>query len=140
MFRTATLDDIDTILSLGEKMFAESRYRDFALDKSKLWESAEIIIPQGLSFIGDGVMFIGVISEYFFSYDRYCTNLVMYVEPGKRTFRTIRQVIREYQRRAEALGLKRIYLGMDSEEHVKLDKLFKYLGFSVTGGTYYSGG
>lgn len=139
--RTATEDDIPEIVRVGRIMHFESRYSRMDYNPEKVADLLRTIIPQGLTFMaedeGETVgMFLGFATEHFFGNDLASYDLVAYTLPERRG-RIGVLLIREYVRRAKALNVKDICIGVttgiDSE---RTSRFYEKLGFSRVGGSF----
>ena len=85
--------DIATMIELGGKMHKESNFKELNYDKNKLIALGEAIIAntnvyyaivaedENKVLLG---MFVGVITEYYFSKDLLASDLLFYVDQNKR--------------------------------------------------------
>jgi len=93
MIRTATIEDIDRLLELGRMFHAESpEYRDISFDDNKVRQVLTSMIenPQiGVIFVvtqSDRIVggIVGMLTEYWFSDEKFATDLAVFVDPTTR--------------------------------------------------------
>lgn len=139
--RTAVEADIPTILTLGRLMHAESRYGRFDFSPVKCDALVRRVIPQGLTFVAEerdaivGV-FIGTVFEQMFGADLASCDIITYVPPERRG-RIGLLLTKEYIRRAKALGVLDIRIGVSTGiDPERTGRFYEKLGFSHVGGVY----
>jgi GNAT superfamily N-acetyltransferase len=139
--RDAAEADIPYLVELGRAMHFESRYARFDFDPAKYATVLAHVIPQGLTFIAeqDGEVigvFVGVLDSMFFGHDIVARDLLTYVAPERRGRAGV-GLIREYVRRAKALGAADIHIGVSTGlQPERTGRLYERLGFSHIGGGY----
>lgn len=139
--RTATDADIPLIGDLGRMMHFESRYAKFDFNPGKWERLLRIVIPQGLTFVAEdskGVVgvFVGMMAEHFFGDDLTSYDLITYVLPESRG-RIGVLLTKEYIRRAKALGVRDIHIGISTGlQPDRVGRFYEKLGFSHIGGGY----
>jgi N-acetylglutamate synthase-like GNAT family acetyltransferase len=92
MIRTATIEDIDRLLELGRMFHAESpEYRDVSFDDTKVRRVLTSMIenPTGVIFVAmqdDCIVggIVGMLTEYWFSNEKFATDLAVFVDPETR--------------------------------------------------------
>ena len=113
MIRPATMHDIPALLELGRAMHAESPvFRWFAWSNAKVGELIEWLIASddGLALVYDdgGAIvagFLGVITEQFFSHDRFAQDYALFVAPTARGTNIGRKLVLQYRAWAAAAGV-----------------------------------
>ena len=139
--RTATEADIPLIGDLGRMMHFESRYAKFDFNPGKWGNLLRVVIPQGLTFVAEdrkGVVgvFVGIAAPHFFGDDLTSHDLITYVLPESRG-RIGVLLTKEYIRRAKALGVRDIHIGISTGlQPDRVGRFYEKLGFSHIGGGY----
>lgn len=139
--RTATEADIPLIGDLGRMMHFESRYAKFDFNPGKWERLLRVVIPQGLTFVAEDSkgavgVFVGIMAEHFFGDDLTSHDLITYVLPESRG-RVGVLLTKEYIRRAKALGVRDIHIGISTGlQPDRVGRFYEKLGFSHIGGGY----
>jgi hypothetical protein len=139
--RTAEAADIPALVELGRLMHRESRYARFDFDPFKYSAVLRAVIPQGVTFVAEqgGELvgaFVGRVDSHFFSDTKIASDLLAYVAPTHRGSTGV-QLIREYKRRAKALGVVEVYLGVSAGIlPERVERLYECEGFVRVGGSY----
>lgn len=141
--RLAIHDDVDEIVALGAKMHAESpRFSKFPYNEAKLATLAHHLIgwKDGLILVCEDElhtivgMYVGVVSDHYFSDARYATDLLLYVDPKHRGGLCAVRMIRAFAEWAKGRGALEIAPGCSTEvEPQKVRKLYEALGFRTAG-------
>lgn len=84
MIRQATKKDLLPILGMLCSMHGETRYSVFPLNKEKLSCFVENMIDNALVLICDEGVFIGMVSEMYFSDCLMASDVILYVKPEHR--------------------------------------------------------
>jgi len=127
------------LMELGRMVHFESRYARFDFDPAKVMRMVHEAIPQGLTFVLEDAgtivgVFVGVIGAHFFGEDTVGYDRVLFVIPEHRGLGGV-LLIREYVRRAKALGVRDIHLGTSTGiAEARMLALCEKLGFSRIGG------
>lgn len=139
--RTARMADIPALVELGRQMHGESRYARYEFNPVKYAGVLRAVIPQGLTFvaeIGGGIVgvFVGAVESHFFGDSKMSRDLLVYVVPAHRG-RIGAGLIREYKRRAKAIGVLEVYLGISAGIlPERTERLYELEGFNRVGGSY----
>ena len=96
-------------------------------------ELVRYLISNGFAFVEDGGFFIGVMSQHFFGYDCFTTDLALYVEKEKRGTEIAMSLIMEYIKEAKELGISDIRIGNSTGN---VGGLYERCGFTHVGGVY----
>lgn len=141
VIRTAVEGDFPAMIEMGREMHKASRYAAFDFDDEKVLGMLRHVVLQGLTFVAetDGEvvgMFIGRSGEHYFGRGTTSTDLLTYVPPERRGGVGIR-LVREYKRRAVALGIEDIRIGESAGILPdRVCRLYERLGFRRAGGSY----
>lgn len=138
--------DIATMIELGGKMHKESNFKELNYDKNKLIALGEAIIAnpnvyyaivaedENKVLLG---MFVGVITEYYFSKDLLASDLLFYVDQNKRGALASLRMLKEFELWAKRKNAKEVRpatsVGIEIE---RTRKLYRHLGYEVTGNTF----
>jgi GNAT superfamily N-acetyltransferase len=139
--RTAEVADLLALVELGRRMHQESRYARFDFDPFKYAAVLRAVIPQGLTFVAeqDGGLvgaFVGRVDSHFFGDTKIASDVLAHVVPAHRGLVGV-QLIREYKRRAKALGVVEVYLGISAGILMRrVERLYELEGFVRVGGSY----
>lgn len=139
MIRDATLNDVSHLLGLSARMHAESRYAKFSLSLEKLSRlyTALINSPWGIVLLSEHGCIIGAVDEYWFGYDLYAYEYVLYVDPEHRGKSEAQALIKAYQTRSAQLGVKDIHIENTTGVEVdRTERLFALMGFERVGGNF----
>lgn len=120
MIRSATIDDLPTLLALGEAMHAESpRFAKMAFSAARLEETlrALILLPRGfvvVAEIGGEIVggMVAVCMTHWASEDLLATDLALFVRREHRGGLTAARLVRRYAGWAMGEGAKLIQLGV----------------------------
>ena len=112
--RKPTPDDEQYIISLGELFQKTSLFSvsGWSNDKARYWVRTGIdensdtfmrVVELDGNVIG---LFLGYISEYFFSYEKIASDLVVFIHPDHRmnAYRPLKQMVREFEEWAKERG------------------------------------
>tara|TARA_R100000458_G_C8227843_1_gene210383 strand:- start:311 stop:766 length:456 start_codon:yes stop_codon:yes gene_type:complete len=139
-------DDIKHMIELGAKMHQESNFKDLKFDKDKLIALGEFILvnpnmyyavvaeDKNKCIIG---MFVGIITEYYFSYDKVASDLSFYVEKDKRGALASLKMLKEFEKWAKRNGASEVRPSTSTGIEIeRTRKLYRHLGYEVTGNTF----
>lgn len=144
MIRPATITDIPRLLVLGEAMHRESpKFSAAAWSAGKVGELLESLIldPDGLVLVAevDGELvggFLGVISEHFFSHDRFAQDFALFVASDRRGAYAGKRLLEGFKAWAQAKGVP-AELGISTMVNVEqTGRLFEACGFERYGYLY----
>lgn len=143
--RVADLPDMGKIVELGIELHDQSIYADVKPDNLKirklvgdmiLSKNGEVFVivddndePQGF--------LLGMVTEFFFSKERYATDVSFYIRKGHRNHaRSIIQAFIDWaSKKAKVVEVKlAISSGMDTEN--RTGTLYELMGFKNIGGMY----
>jgi len=145
--RRATPEDTEALIAMGQAMHAESpRYQGMRFDPAKLRRLAEylqgtLLVQPGLVLVavqgGELVgMFVAVLSERWFSADRFVSELAVYVKPEHRGGTAFVRLVRTMERWALAQGVPDIALGVSTGIHPgRTVRAYRKLGYRLGGYT-----
>lgn len=140
MVRAATFDDIPAIVGLLRVMHAESRFRSIEFVDSKAAATVAALLTERMCVLvaeRDGAaigFFLGAVSEYFFSLERYAADLALFVDPGHRGGMTGASLLRAFKAWAQDQGIRHVEIGVTTGVTVeKTAALFERLGFRRQG-------
>jgi hypothetical protein len=139
--RDVTEEDTPRLVELGRMIHFESRYAAFNFNPEKFAARVRHAAGQQLAFVaeasGDIVgFFLGVVDTHFFGDDKVSYDMVTFVLPDRRGSAGV-SLIREYIRRARALGVSDIHIGTSTGVNtVRMSALYRKLGFRSVGGIY----
>lgn len=144
MIRPATATDIPRLLELGEKMHQESpQFAPYAWSAFKVGKLIEWLINEGDGLVlvceheGEIVGgFLGVITEQFFSYDRFAQDFALFVLPDRRGAHAGKQLIEGFKAWANLMGVK-ANIGISTGVNVdSTGRLLEACGFERFGYLY----
>jgi GNAT superfamily N-acetyltransferase len=147
--RPATREDLPAMIALGAKMHAESAYAGFDFDTSKL-------VDLGLHYIANPDtcfavvceddhghllgMHAGYVSEYYFGRDLIASDLLLFVDPGKRGSLAAAKLVRAFEEWAFAKGAQEVCPGSSTMvAPERTAKLYERLGYTVVGNLFKKG-
>lgn len=145
MIRNATPDDIPAIVSLGEAMHAESRYRDplpwcapkvtGLLDWLLANDDGLVLVAEA----GDRIIggFLGMVEDHWCSRARVATDFALYVHPGWRGSSAAARLLGAYGAWARERGAVLVQAGITTGVHVEAtSRLYERLGFRRVGNLF----
>lgn len=142
IIRDANLNDSSQLLELGIKMHAESpRFSQFSFDSGKtlnlinnlimMQMGITVVVVDGEKIVG---MMGGMVLEHFFSKDLHACEYVVFMDKEYRFGGAAIKMIREFEKRAIALGAKEISLGISTELFTeRTQALYEKLGYKLSG-------
>lgn len=143
MIREIQPEDIPNIMPMCVAMHAESEYRNdgFSHDKMEdLLDRTQMPNLLGLVSVHDNEitgMFIGTLTEHFFSHNTITCDLLLYVKPEYRGTRDGYQLIKGYLAWAEEVEADVVKMGITTGiNEEKTRKLYEKLGFCYSGSIY----
>jgi GNAT superfamily N-acetyltransferase len=143
--RDATTEDIPQIISLGERMRQESLVWYPPIEGDYLTENLRklfnhpdkyccIVATDGPNIVG---WLSGFVSGYVFSPMQIAAHDVFYIAPEYRSFKTARGLVLAFVKWAEALGITRQMIRLDTALRPdRVDRFYRRLGFQPIGGQY----
>ena len=144
MCRVARVEDVDAIYRLGLEIHGESRFKVMNVDETKAKHFFRMCVEQDcyLALVveveGEIVgVFIGMVMEHFFSYDKQSSDLLLFVTKSMRSRGLAKVFIEHYIEWAESNGAKLIQAGVSTG--IATDdstEMYKKLGFSVFGSLF----
>lgn len=127
-------------------MHNESSFKDIRYDKEKLQELGEMIVARPEVFFASVAedenkvilgMFVGVITEYYFSKDTMATDLLFYVDENKRGALACLKMFKEFELWAKRNNAKEVRPATSTGIQVqRTAKLYEHLGYEQTGHTF----
>jgi GNAT superfamily N-acetyltransferase len=145
MIRNIEAEDIPELVQLGFNMAKESDYVNDGYDFDKVEDLFDQVIQEdrfcgavSVSDVGEiRGMFVGMLTEQFFSNNTLTTDLFLYVKPEYRGKRDGYQLIINYLEWAKEIGADTIMMGITTGIHEeKTGELYKKLGFCYCGSLY----
>lgn len=145
LIRNFTLDDVPAMIELGKQMHEESSFAGLQYDEQKLYDMGIVYIANPEIYFAkvaekDGViyaMYVGYISEYYFSKDLAGFDQLLFVAPEKRGGIAAMRLIKEFEEWAYSNGAKEVRpacsTGVQSE---KTRQLYEALGYETVGYTF----
>lgn len=139
--RFAGLNDIDGIIELAKKLYAESPYKVFQLDLSKVRAGLEKFIIEGgknhLALLShDNGRTVGALVAYayepLFSNERIAVEVLWYLDPSFRTSTRGVEMMNAYEYWAKGVGCKVAQYGILSSSPSGMEKLFDKRGLELT--------
>jgi GNAT superfamily N-acetyltransferase len=143
--RAATLEDIPTLVELGYAMQQESpRFAHLTYAPIKVAQSAKHMLTAdngGVFVVEHEDVVIGMLGgyvlEYFFSHDKFASDLVVYVAPQHRGGSAFVRLIVAFEQWAIAQGVSEIVLGVSTEvEAERTASMYERLGYRRVGLTF----
>ena len=145
--RFATVDDLPALIDLGRRIHAESRFRGFSYDPSKLLQTGQRVLNSTTGthccFVAEAStgklagVFVGCVEEYFFSRDRIANSILIFVDPAYRGGAAALKLIHAF--RTWALNRQAIEVSISIASGVTIDRTDRFLkriGLKLTGGNY----
>tara|TARA_R100000700_G_scaffold19829_1_gene26586 strand:- start:15859 stop:16275 length:417 start_codon:yes stop_codon:yes gene_type:complete len=134
------------MIALGEKMHAESNFRDLDFDKEKLknlgWHVVNgedryfacVAEDENNCILG---MFVGLITEYYFGNDLMASDLLVYVDKSKRGAMASVRMFKEFEKWAKRKNAKEVRPATSTGIEIeRTKKLYTHLGYEVSGNTF----
>lgn len=144
--RMATLDDIATVLELGEAMLAESRFSRYDLDRSKTAKAIESLIRQPdqavilLAQRNDSRivgMLAGHVADYFFCNALVAQDKVFFVEPAARGGPAAIKLLLGFRSWAERRHVHELNINMSVAVNMdRFNHMMTKLGFQCCGSNF----
>lgn len=144
--RLAAPDDVGTVLSLGEQMFAESRFACYpmSLDKTHTAIHALISNPAAACVLlaehahhGAVGMLAGYVSDYFFADVRVAQDKWFYVLPQHRGSPAALKLMIAFRRWAENRQARELCINMSVDiEPARFDRFMKHMSFRSCGSNF----
>ena len=141
------MEDIPKLLEMGPGMHADTILSRFTYSEEKALRSLEqllsdkkgthcLLLAEGQNQQIVGV-FLGYVSDYFFSQYLVAGNLVFWVDPDHRGTPAAIKLISAFRRWAENRKVKELSINITSGVDLnRADRFLGKLGFSYTGGNY----
>lgn len=146
MIRAANIEDVPTINRLGEQMFNESAYAGVCAYSS---EKVDHLLKQMVAnpeeyflyvaekdstIIG---MYLGLLTEYYFSKDLMAVDLALYVDPTKRGSLAAIKLVQAFEDWAFARGAKEVVPATSTQvAPERTAQLYHLLGYEVVGNLF----
>mgnify|MGYP003394307547 CR=1 FL=1 len=143
--RTATLEDIPLLIELAVVLHKESRFARFPVNLAKVEGFFRMLLaykPQEhVIFLVDGdpiyAMFIASVRSFWWGDLLESSDIMVYVSPSKRGGSSASRFIREYKRRAKALGVMDCKIAVGTGIHPeRTGRFYEHHKFSKTGFIY----
>lgn len=140
--RAATAADMPAIVSLGEVMHAEGRYRAVSFDRGRVAETLAFAMREGIVIVAEsGGEVVGGVAlllvPYWFSTERMATDLALFVAPGARGGAAAVKLVSTATDAAIRAGAREVVfsssVGIDPE---RFGQFMTHLGFVQQGGVY----
>lgn len=143
MVRPATFDDIPVLVRLGRSMHGESRFRSISFSETKLAQVLANLLKERMCVLvaeRDGEvrgLFLGIVTQYYFSDEQLAIDLALFVEPGARGGMTGAALVRTFVAWAKERGIRHLELGVSTGVLVEeTSALFERLGFKRQGSLF----
>lgn len=141
MIRDAVQADIPTLLVLGERMHAESRYRHMPWSRAKVAELMDALIASedGLLLVAerDGEIIGGMlasVAEHYFSPAKVASDFALFVSPDRRGGLAAMSLLRRYASWARERGAVLVQAGITTGINVEAaTRLYEVAGFKPIG-------
>ena len=142
--RLGTPKDREAVLMLVERMHAESWFRRFRFDPSKiryLYDTA-MQSPDWVCFVAEQDskvigFYYGGITQHFFGPDTYACDLGLYVDRSYRGSTIGIRLLKAFEAWAMGKGVREICLGISTDIMAdRTGELYKKLGYTSTAYTY----
>lgn len=140
--RAATAADMPAIVSLGEVMHAEGRYRAVSFDRGRVAQTLAFAMREGIVIVAEaGGEIVGGVAlllvPYWFSTERMATDLALFVAPGARGGAAAVKLVSTATDAAIRAGAREVVfsssVGIDPE---RFGQFMTHLGFVQQGGVY----
>lgn len=141
MIRNATIDDIASILQIGELMHKESIYAAYNYDTNKVANLMHWLMTteHGICIVSeeDGVIqggFAGYLDQHWFGTELVASDYALFLAPEYRSGSTAARLIKEYIKQANSKGAAQIMLA--NSTGVQIDgvaRLYEAMGFEKRG-------
>lgn len=144
--RIATLEDIPSILDLGEAMVAESRFRVYGLNRGKTAKTLAGMIGQPAYSVilmaerGDGNivgMLAGYVVDFFFCDAVVAQDRFFFVKPEARGSSAALKLLLAFRRWAEGRNVRELNINMSVAVDIsRFNKMMTKLGFRCCGSNF----
>ena len=122
VIRQPTIQDVDQLMRMCERMHQESVYSFLPFDSQKVRETIDSYLEQpGVygSFVAEVDrelvgMVGGFVTDYFFSHEKMASDSVLFVEKPYRGTRAAVRLIQAFERWAIASGARELCLGIST--------------------------
>ena len=130
--------DRDQMVRLARLMHEESWYRDFTFDEARIDAALHQCYtnPDWLALVledKDGRIvgfFVGIVTEHFFSTDRYACDLAFYIAPDKRGGMGAIRLLKAYEAWCRIKNVAEIHIGISTDiNQERTAQLFQSMGF-----------
>ena len=144
IIRAITKEDVHSCIALGQDMHNESAYSAISFDSNSLVGVAYNVLNDPNWFGAVAVkedqvigMMIGFISEYWFSNEKFASDLCVYIVPEYRGSSAALRLMNLYTKWAVSKPIREIRIGETTRVNPEATaKFYKKLGF-VEGGTLF---
>lgn len=144
--RLAGPADLPTILALGERMHAESRFRHYGLNRAKAASAMEklianpsravVLLAENSTGVAVG-MLSGYVIEYFFCDATAVQDRVFFVVPEARGSSAAMKLLLAFRRWAEARKVDELSINMSvGVEMERFNRMMGKLGFACCGSNF----
>lgn len=144
--RLADLADEDVVLSLGQALHAESRFRSVELNIERTRSAIRALItgaPAGCVLVAEhreaGVigMLAGYVSEYFFADVRVAQDKCFYVLPKYRGGSAALKLLMAFRRWAENRNARELCINMSVDiDQERFGRFMRHMKFSACGSNF----
>jgi GNAT superfamily N-acetyltransferase len=146
MIRAATEADVPIINELGERMFNESAYLGVCTyNPEKVAHLLSLMVATPDEYFlyvaeKDGAiigMYLGLLTEYYFSNDRMAVDLALFVDPTRRGGLAAVKLVQAFEDWAFARGAKEICPATSTQvAPERTAQLYHLLGYEVVGNLF----
>lgn len=139
MIRDMKPTDIPVLISLGQDMHQESRYRNLDFNPVRLMELGDQILKNPQMYLAKVYevdneirgFVIAFVVHHFFGDDLTAADLAVYVMPEHRKGRVGIKLVQAYTEWCEKKGVKEPLLGVSAGiDSLRIGKLYEHMGYT----------
>lgn len=135
--RKATLDDVQVIVQMGERLHAESSFRTISFSAEKLAETVATLIGHGFAVVAekDGAVIGGMLGDVvvpWYSTERMGIDYSLYIEPEHRSGLLAIKLVKMFEAWCKNMGAVQIRPGV-STGHMSAGKLYRAMEYQPVG-------
>lgn len=141
--RAATAADMPAMVSLGEIMHAEGRYRAVGFDRGKVAQMLALAMQEGIVLVAEsggelvGGVALLIVPYWFSATERMASDLALFVAPGARGGAAAVKLVSTATDAAIRAGAREVVfsssVGIDPE---RFGQFMTHMGFVQQGGVY----
>lgn len=139
MIRLARESDVQRMVELGARMHAESKFRAYSFDPSKLAGTIRELLASGIALVAevDGLVvggFLGHLVPHYFGHDLAAYDLALFLAPEHRAGTVAMRLIKAYIAEAKKKGAAEVAIANSTGvQKERIARLFESAGFSHDG-------